>query len=153
HDDTRASLSISRWSGVWFCWGCAKKGPFHEIVEKTGTADQRTKAKDIKIPVAHYPYRDQDGRLIYEVVRYFPKTFRPFKVVDGRWERGMEGVPKFFYRLQEVSKLSPGTRVWIVEGKKDAEAMWAAGYPATTCSGGASGWQTTFAEYLKYFDV
>lgn len=97
---------------------------------------------------AEYVYRSADGAPVFEVVRLLPKTFRQRRWCDGRWVWGVDGVDvRIPYRLPEVLA-APGA-IFVVEGEKDADMLWAAGVPATTNAGGARKWTGKHAEYLR----
>src|SRR2546430_10145087 len=69
--------------------------------EETWHSDT-TKAPIKKI-VASYNYRDEQGRVLYQSVRYLPKDFRqrqPGK--DGAWVWNMKGVRLVPYMLPEL---------------------------------------------------
>ena len=88
--------------------------------------------------VHRYPYYTAWGVLLYEVVRFDPKDFRP-QMPDGTW--GLT-VPRVLYRLPEVVSRRRDGFVWVVEGEKDADALAAQGLCATT-AGAASAWNST----------
>lgn len=99
--------------------------------------------------VAVYPYRDKGGALVYEVVRYEPKTFKQRAVrPDGSRVWSMDGVARVPYRLPEVLAADPSATIYICEGEKDADALAARGLVATTNAGGAANWPERFSEYL-----
>lgn len=95
---------------------------------------------------ATYDYTDETGRLLYQVLRYHPKTFRQ-RHPDGQggWLNNLNGVRRVLYRLHE---LKGHARVIVVEGEKDANRLWEAGLPATTNSGGSKGWREDFPKQL-----
>ena len=70
--------------------------------------------------IATYPYRDEAGELLYEVVRYEPKSFLQRKPDgSGGWIWNLSGVRRrVLYRLPQIQRQ---TTVYIVEGEKDAE--------------------------------
>lgn len=108
------------------------------------------KAKGARV-VAEYEYTDENGRVLFIVVRKEPKAFvqrRP----DGSWGRGdARLVP---YRLPEViAAVAASDRVWICEGEKDVEAMRRAGCVATCNAGGAGKWLPEFSRFLDGADV
>lgn len=107
-------------------------------------------AKSARV-VAIYDYQDEQGRVLFQVVRKEPKAFVQ-KRPDGQWGRGdARLVP---YRLPEViNAVAAGDRVWICEGEKDVEAMRAAGCVATCNAGGAGKWLPDFARYLDGADI
>ena len=101
--------------------------------------------------VAVYAYHAPDGSLAYEVVRYDPKDFRPRLSTPDGWVFLLSPtVPRWCYRLLE---LMGKTRVYWVEGEGCADALWAAGIPATTGQGGSSAWRPEYAEQLKAIGV
>jgi hypothetical protein len=85
--------------------------------------------------VATYQYKDADGALLYEVLRYEPKTFRQRRP-DGNggwtWKAGERRV---LYRLQELLEY-PDASVFITEGEKDADRVASLGHCATTVACG-----------------
>ncbi len=108
-------------------------------------------------PVARYDYRDAAGALVHFVVRLqHPgkpgKEFTQGHVdpATGRERWGLKGVTTILYRLDVVAA-SP----WcvIVEGEKSADALNAAGIPATTCCGGAKKWHDGLNAPLAGKDV
>ncbi|HEY3351174.1 MAG TPA: AAA family ATPase [Thermoanaerobaculia bacterium] len=99
--------------------------------------------------VARYPYRDEKGDLVYEVVRLDPKGFRQRKP-DGRggWTWSTHGARQVLYRLPELLA-APERRVFIVEGEKDADRLAGLGFIGTTNAGGAGKWMTAHSESLR----
>ncbi|HTU18976.1 MAG TPA: hypothetical protein VMG10_13025 [Gemmataceae bacterium] len=98
---------------------------------------------------ARYPYRDRQGRLLYEVVRHYPKCF---EVVDLDGAVLPDGtIPVYvLYRLPELLAAPLGETIWFVEGEKDVETLRAAGLIATTNPGGARhGWRKHYADGLR----
>jgi putative DNA primase/helicase len=52
---------------------------------------------------AVYPYEDEEGRILYEVVRYTDKEFRPRRPnANGGWQFTLGDVRRVLYRLPEV---------------------------------------------------
>ena len=84
----------------------------------------------------------REGELLYEVVRYKPKSFRQRRPDgQGGWTWALGDTPRVLYRLPELlADRSPW--VYVVEGEKDADNLRAAGLPATTNAGGAGKWGT-----------
>jgi putative DNA primase/helicase len=100
---------------------------------------------------ATYPYTDGGGRLLYEVLRLRPKAFscrRPDGV--GGWLWNLQGVERVLYRLPEVvAAVRSDEIVFFVEGEKDADAIAALGFTATTHAGGAGKWRPEYAMALR----
>lgn len=92
-----------------------------------------------------YPYRDELGVLLYEVVRKIGKRFLQ-RVPDvseasgWSWKipQGMRRVP---YHLPELLAASKDRRVFIVEGEKDVETLERHGEIATCNPGGEGKWR------------
>ena len=97
--------------------------------------------------MAAYDYQDAIGRVVFQVVRFEPKTFRQCAIVDGKRLWNMEGVVRVPYRLPEL--LANPASVWVVEGEKDVETLRAADQTATCNPGGAGKWLPAFSEHLR----
>jgi hypothetical protein len=82
-----------------------------------------------------YSYTDASGTLLYEVLRYEPKTFRQRRP-DGKGGREWkQGERRVLYRWPELRKFPDGT-VFVCEGEKDANRVASLGYCATTVANG-----------------
>ena len=97
--------------------------------------------------VATYDYTDEQGELLYQVLRYDPKDFRQRRpksrlvgiMYTHEWEWSLGDVPRVLYRLPEVVEgIQAGRWIFLCEGEKDADNMAAAGFCATTACGGTS---------------
>ena len=97
-----------------------------------------------------YKYRDENGQLVYEVVRYIPKDFRQRRPKKGGgYSWSVKGLPKLPYRLPEILSEESLTRpIVIVEGEKDADNLAGLNILATCCSGGAGNWTDEHSGYL-----
>lgn len=94
-----------------------------------------------------YDYKDEGGNFLYQVVRYVPKSFsQRHKNGSGEWVWDMQDVRRVLYHLPEIMT-ELGT-IYLVEGEKDADALWAWGQIATTSPGGANAWHDEYAECL-----
>ena len=100
--------------------------------------------------VAVYPYQSDSGELLYEKVRYEPKTFR-LRRPDGNggFLYNLNEVKPVLYNLPEVLKARP---VLFLEGEKDVETARALGGVATT-SGAVGSWLSEYAETLRGKEV
>tara|TARA_Y100000310_G_scaffold90553_1_gene87873 strand:- start:24 stop:2033 length:2010 start_codon:yes stop_codon:yes gene_type:complete len=97
--------------------------------------------------VATYDYKDEDGHILFQVVRYEPKTFKQrHKNGSGQWTWNMEDIRRVPYHLPEILEHT-GT-IYLVEGEKDADKLWEWGQVATTSPGGASSWKSEYANYF-----
>ena len=99
--------------------------------------------------VATYDYKDEQGKLLYQVVRYEPKAFLQ-RQPDGKgsWVWKLDGVRRVLYRLPELLAADPQETVFIVEGEKDANRLSALGLVVTTNVSGAGKWRDEYNEYL-----
>lgn len=114
---------------------------------------------------ATYPYKDADGHVLFEVLRYAQpdggKTFLqrvPDANAKGGYRWSTKGVPHPLYRLPEVlAAIQAGRPVYLVEGEKDADTLHRLGMTATTNPGGAdqkgAKWLPEHTESLRGADV
>lgn len=105
--------------------------------------------------VAGYDYRDEDGDLLYQVLRLEPgkngrkKDFRQRRPqAGGKWIWETRGVRRVPYRLPELLAAHHDTVVHVVEGEGKVEALRSLGLVATCCDGGAGKWRPDFAPYF-----
>ena len=150
HEDPSPSLNVNVRADkllVW-CHACADNGG---IVQALKDADYwpEQQAEYGAAIVASYDYTDAAGKLLYQAVRYVPKGFkqrRPKGKDSWTWSLGdVELVP---YRLPELMA-SENRSVFLVEGEKDVDRLYAAGLVATCNSGGAGKWTDNHSRYLS----
>jgi hypothetical protein len=104
-------------------------------------ARERTQAAEVA-----YDYVDEQGRVLYQVVRRPGKKFvqrRP----DGKggWSYKLDGVRRVPYRLPEILGADPSRVVFVAEGEKDVDNLRRIGEIATTNPGGVGNgklWRT-----------
>lgn len=162
HDDSRASLSVT----------VGEDGRILVCCHKGCDADAITGALGLKLAdlfppreaprptsrlrdTAVYEYTDEEGRLLFQVVRQeglnadglkiksFPQRRParpdddPLKVKAG-WVYTTKDVRRPLYRLPAVLKqAAAGRRIYLVEGEKDVDTLERLGVVATTHPGGA----------------
>jgi len=99
---------------------------------------------------ATYDYTDENGDLLYQVVRYEPKGFAQRRPkADGTWDYGLGDVRRVLYRLPELlAAKEAGGWIVVVEGEKDADRLHDLGIVATTCSQGACKWKDEYSASL-----
>jgi 5S rRNA maturation endonuclease (ribonuclease M5)/energy-coupling factor transporter ATP-binding protein EcfA2 len=97
-----------------------------------------------------YDYTNESGQLLYQVVRYEPKTFKQRQPKDGDWQWNLDDVTRVLYNLPQVVKSQV---VCICEGEKDCNTLIALGYTATTSAGGSSSWLDAYSETLRKKDL
>jgi hypothetical protein len=109
--------------------------------------------------IATYPYTDEDGALLFEVVRFDtadPKNRFKQRRPDrrGGWIWKTKGTRQVLYRLPElVAAVKAGQQVLVCEGEKDTNTAARLGYPATTNPGGIRKWRKEFDEFFRDADV
>jgi Protein of unknown function (DUF3631) len=113
------------------------------------------KGKANKVIVAEYDYTDEGGVLLFQVVRFEPKTFRQRKPDDsGKWTWKLGDVRRVLFKLSEIIEgIAAGHPVFIVEGEKDVLALNRFGIIGTTNPGGVGKWRPEFSETLRGADV
>lgn len=147
HDDKSPSLSISVGTDGRVLLKCFAGCPLQQILSSAGIrmmdlfpggeVKSRTVRKVIdeaKIE-AVYKYRDTDGTVLYENVRYKPKSFRqrrPDK--KGGYIHNLIGIKRVPYRLPELLERMqhPNPEIWFTEGERDAENLALLGFSATS---------------------
>jgi len=161
HEDSNPSLSVSPGTSrdvVINCFaGCEPDDVMGALGLKWSDLSTNGNSANGRQIIAQYPYTDEAGDLLYEVVRYAPKDFRqrrPDPAAPGGWSWKISGVRRVLYRLPAViAAAKAGKAVWIVEGEKDADRLAAEGVCATTCSGGAGRFTLNMAEHLAGAEV
>lgn len=151
HEDTNPSLSISEGEDgkpLLYCHaGCSYEEimgalnggvaiPQDTAVHTNGYGSQIKPNRRI---VATYDYCDENGRLLYQKLRYEPKDFRIRRPNGaGGWIWKMGNIEPILYHLPDVEKVQLFSVVYIVEGEKDADKLASLGLPATCNYDGAS---------------
>jgi putative DNA primase/helicase len=152
HDDRNPSLSVSEGQDDQVLLRCHAGCTQESVVEALGLkmADlfaQSEQGAPRARPVATYDYCDEEGAVLFQVVRLAPKGFfqqRP----DGKggWAWTLGDVRRVLYRLPRVLAASKaGEVIFVVEGEKDVHALESLGLVATTNAGGAGKWRPAYA--------
>ena len=117
HEDRDPSLSIREVDGK-ILLHCHAGCPQQNVIERLKARGLwQAEHSDKRRIVATYDYNDEDGNLLYQVVRYEPKSFCQ-RQPDGHggwiWKKGPYQV---LYHLSEVSEAAI---VFLPEGERDA---------------------------------
>jgi hypothetical protein len=167
HDDAKASLSITRGTTQPVVMVCLADCATEDVLAAIGlTFGDISASGDPQPPgewtpagpaIAIYRYVDEQGELLYEVLRTATKDFRqrrpdPTQRSGFQWK--LTGVRRVPYRLpQALQAVAEGKTIWIAEGEKDVEALERAGVTATCNPGGAGKWRREYDGYLEGADV
>jgi len=125
-----------------------------------GAPAPKPKSNDSGKPIlATYPYYNENGVVLFEVVRFDTanpdERFRQHRPDDkGGWIWGTKGVRKVLFRLPElIAAVKAGQRVLVTEGEKDANTAVKLGYAATTMPGGVGKWLKQYDAFFAGADV
>src|ERR1044071_2954797 len=132
HDDQNPSLSIcvkDNGEPLFHCFaGCTAEAVRRALgIENKYIRDSRSGE------MITYDYRDENGKLLYQVVRCEPKKFyqrRPDGI--GGWINNLSGVRRVLYRLPDLLASKTTETVFICEGEKDCDRLKQSGCVVTT---------------------
>lgn len=154
HDDSTPSLSINDAANgkplVHCQAGCSQDAVIAELRRAQLWHARNINRSSEKPKVADkYDYQDENGQLLYQVVRMKPKSFRQRRPDGaGGWTWSVKDVRRVPYRLVDIIA-RPDEPVHIVEGEKDADALHFYGLLATCNAGGAGKWPPEASDYLQ----
>ncbi len=146
HDDrSNRSLSLTEKEGKLlmhcFC-GCS----FGQILDALNIP----KPSIVPELEAVYDYTDADGNLLYQALRYYPKSFKQRRSDNNDWVWNLQSVQRVLFQLPKVLEaVNRDELIYFVEGEKDCLNLAHRGMTATSISGGASSpWQPQYSEAL-----
>src|SRR5215472_5896490 len=176
HKEMHFCCEINTTDQIFFCHDCGKGGSvldwemiatgktisevLTELGQETTTHSPRAsfkaptisrqpshKQNDSRAIVANYDYSDENGRLLYQVVRFEPKDFRQRRQTPkGDWVWDMNGASRVLFRLPKVLLAQ---QIAIVEGEKDVLMLEEHGFTATCNVGGAGKWLSAYSLVLE----
>lgn len=167
HEDDTASLSIAEGKAGQVLIHCHAGCTPEAVVAAMGLKwadlfpDKPKRNGEKRRFVETYPYTDETGDLLFEVVRYAPKDFlqrRP----DGRggWLWKLGDTRRVLFRLRDVLLAkADGHPILLAEGEKDVLALVEHGFCSSCNSGGAESkpdgtkWLASYNETLRRADV
>lgn len=155
HDDQKNSLTIRPADNRILLY-CHANCAFEAIKRAAGlTTDdlqnghRQNRHESRRWIVATYDYRDATGKLLYQSLRYEPKSFNQrHPDGNGGWVWRMDGVQRVLYRLPELLTADSAAPIFVVEGEKDADRLASLGLIATTNVGGAGKWKVEYNQSL-----
>ncbi len=158
HDDHANSLQVKRMDGGKISVQCYAGCEIDDVLAPVGLKTRDLYPEDTPTTKPQieccYDYTDEAGRLLYQVVRFRPKDFRPRRP-DGRggWIWNLNGVDRVLYRQREVLQAKAACQtIYYCEGEKDSDRLVSLGLCATT-AGNATGWRDTFETILQGTDL
>jgi putative DNA primase/helicase len=131
------------------CTGLSGRAAAEWAATELGIAAEQPSWPSRKRIVATYDYRDENANLLFQVVRYAPKTFRQ-RCPDGSggWSWRVRGIRQVPYRLPELLA-ERDALVFVVEGEKDADRLASLGLVATCNAGGANTWPDALNQFFE----
>lgn len=164
HDDGKASLSIGPGRNQPVVLHCHAGCHPDDILGAIGLTwvdlslpRQREDQSEVWTPAgpatAVYDYRDEQGKLLFQVCRTANKEFRqrvpdPAAKSGYRWR--LDDTRRVLYRLPElIEAVNGGVGVFICEGEKDVHTLLEFGLVATCNPGGAGKWREEYTEFFR----
>lgn len=168
HNDKQNSLSVSEGNNgrvVIHCHaGCsfeaicmalnvdAKELTGNGLKASQSTLTSHTNQRQKHIVDVH-DYKDENGALLYQNVRFEPKSFQQRKPNgQGGFDYSLNGVRRVPYRLPELIeslKNKPSQTVFLAEGEKDCDNLRAQGLTASSFKN----WKEEFNQFIQGADV
>lgn len=164
HEDRQASLSVAAGNThpvVFHCQaGCSPEDVCHAIgLDWADLCKPREQQRDngewtpAGPAVAVYDYRDEQGELLFQVLRTASKDFRqrrPDPTAKSGWAWNLGETRRVLYKLPKILNAVEECRIiYIVEGEKDVHTLETHGHVATCNPGGAGKWRPEYTEALR----
>lgn len=136
---TKGSKKLDLKKQTWHDFEADEGGGYVELFKRAGLPLPNNGGGRAKTIVAEYDYRDERGKLLFQVVRLVPRSF-PQRRPDGTggWIWKLGKIRRVPYRLPELLAADPDQPIFVAEGEKDVENLRALGLVATTNPGGAA---------------
>lgn len=128
-----------------------------ELIELTVPTVNKVAAnlKEDRKTKAVYPYVDENGELLYEILRRKgdgnPYLVRSYDLKGKEMYKLPEGIKLVPYNLPEVIKAIKNKQIiWITEGESKVEDLRKLGFVGTTCAfAGPEKWNERYSEFLR----
>jgi hypothetical protein len=165
HEDSTPSLVISEGDNggtVVHCHGGCSPEAVCASVGLTLADLMPEERKPTQAIAAVYDYCDENGRLLFQKLRYYPKRFsqrHPDAASPGGWAWNLNGTRRVLFRLPELLARPEGAAIYLTEGEKDTLTLADWGLCASTNTEGASKgsdaqkWRPEYTETLRGADV
>lgn len=159
HDDSTPSLSIGVGAGdrvLMYCHaGCDTNNILAALDLTTTDLFDGPRTNGNSDITATYDYVDEQGTLLFQVVRKPGKQFRQRRPDgNGGWLWKLGDTRRVLYRLPAVlAAVQAHQTVYVVEGEKDADRLTTEGVCATCNPHGAGKWRPSYNATLEGADV
>lgn len=149
HDDQKASLCVSCGNDGRILLKCQAGCSTEEVAGALGLSmvDLFPDKKDTREIIATYQYKDADGKILGEKIRYADKHFSWRRPSPGGWEYKKPTA----VGLYNLPAIRGNSVVYLVEGEKDVDTITKAG-KAATCSPDGAGpgkWKAHFTDWFR----
>lgn len=166
HDDHKPSCSYNLAKDAWHCKVCSKSGGVKTLL--SALFPEAKSRREFLVThrfldpsefdwanATKYDYLDENGVLLFQVGRDAAKQFPVrFPTADPyNWRKTQRADDRMVpYRLPElIRSRKRGETVYVVEGEKDADNLFAFGYAATTTKGGTGAKKVWTTEFVSEF--
>jgi 5S rRNA maturation endonuclease (ribonuclease M5) len=163
HADSTASLSLSPGTDQPVVLHCHAGCHADDVLARLGLtwaelSDPAKRRNDAEWTpagpaIATYDYRDEQGTVLFQVVRAANKAFLqrvPDATARGGWRWKLGDTRRVLYRLPELIRaINEGQCVYICEGEKDVHTLEGFGLVATCNPGGAGKWRPEYTEIFR----
>lgn len=131
----------------WYCNSAGEGGSLVELARHLGIQfNSNTEAYHMDTNEVVYDYTDENGELLFQVVRKPGKKFSQRRIVNGEIVWDLKGVRRVPYRLKELlESMERDESVFICEGEKDVDNVRKLELTATCNPGGAGKWKKSIA--------
>lgn len=138
--------------------GLSNADACREFLKLAGVSDSPApRVENSRRITATYDYQNETGALLFQVVRFEPKTFRqrkPDATSPEGWTWKLDGTRRVLYRLPEVlAAAKRGEMIVVAEGEKDVAALVTQGFTTTCNPGGAGKWLDDYTATLRGAEV
>ncbi|GBG57300.1 DNA primase [Sporomusaceae bacterium FL31] len=162
HTEQTASFSINPQKGLFSCFGCGVQG---SVIDLVVAAKRVTISEAINllihdfnlnntsrfewnsaVKVREHFYQNENWQVIIKKEIFKDQSGSKqavfYRLEGDKWRKGLNKLQRPLFRLPEVVQaINAGQQLYIVEGEKDSDSLWAIGLPATTTGGAKDFWQ------------
>jgi hypothetical protein len=153
-------MTVNPNTGLFKCHGCQAQGDFIKfymmntgksfkeavvaMCEDAGISAEIATPQKKQIECT-YDYLDENENLVFQVVRFKPKSFAQRGPNGNGWTWSLKRIKTVLFNLPAVIKADV---ILFLEGEKDCQTAIELGYVATTCPMGAGKWQDHYGDHL-----